>query len=123
MHRISVIFFDLYKTLIHIPTNTDPYLRFFEVLGFKDERKFEAVSRITMTEEFYTFKEITKRLDVAYKEEMQDFFIDLEKEIAQAMNFKSENYVKKRKHNCKDKLVEMIKQDPRYPDLWDEPDT
>ena len=45
-----------------------------------------------------------------------------QKEIAQAMNFKSENYVKKRKHNCKDKLIEMIKKDPRYPDLWDEPD-
>ena len=45
-----------------------------------------------------------------------------QKEIAQAMNFKSENYVKKRKHNCKDKLIEMIKMDPRYPDLWDEPD-
>jgi RNA polymerase sigma factor (sigma-70 family) len=45
-----------------------------------------------------------------------------QKEIAQAMNLKSENYVKKRKHNCKEKLIEMIKQDPRYPDLWDEPD-
>ena len=45
-----------------------------------------------------------------------------QKEIAQAMNFKSENYVKKRKHICKDKLIEMIKMDPRYPDLWDEPD-
>jgi RNA polymerase sigma factor (sigma-70 family) len=46
-----------------------------------------------------------------------------QKEIAQALGFKSENYVKKRKHNCKDKLIEMIKQDPLYPDLWDEPDT
>jgi RNA polymerase sigma factor (sigma-70 family) len=46
-----------------------------------------------------------------------------QKEIAQAMNFKSENYVKKRKHNCKEKLIEMIKKDPRYPDLWDEPET
>lgn len=46
-----------------------------------------------------------------------------QKEIAQALNFKSENYVKKRKHNCKEKLIEMIKQDPQYPDLWDEPDT
>lgn len=45
-----------------------------------------------------------------------------QKEIAQAMNLKSENYVKKRKHNCKEKLVEMIKKDPHYPDLWDEPD-
>ena len=46
-----------------------------------------------------------------------------QKEIAQALNFKSENYVKKRKHNCKDKLIEMIKKDPQYPDLWDETDT
>lgn len=45
-----------------------------------------------------------------------------QKEIAQAMNLKSENYVKKRKHDCKEKLIEMIKKDPRYPDLWDEPD-
>ncbi len=46
-----------------------------------------------------------------------------QKEIAQALSFRSENYVKKRKHNCKEKLIEMIKQDPLYPDLWDEPDT
>ncbi len=46
-----------------------------------------------------------------------------QKEIAQALSFKSENYVKKRKHNCKDKLIEMIKKDPQYPDLWDETDT
>ena len=46
-----------------------------------------------------------------------------QKEIAQALNFKSENYVNKRKHNCKDKLIEMIKKDPQYPDLWDETDT
>jgi RNA polymerase sigma factor (sigma-70 family) len=46
-----------------------------------------------------------------------------QKEIAQAMNLKSEGYVKKRKHGCKEKLIEMIKQDPHYPDLWDEPET
>ena len=46
-----------------------------------------------------------------------------QKEIAHALSFKSENYVKKRKHNCKDKLIEMIKKDPQYPDLWDETDT
>ena len=46
-----------------------------------------------------------------------------QKEIAQALGFRSENYVKKRKHGCKEKLIEMIKEDPQYPDLWDEPDT
>ena len=46
-----------------------------------------------------------------------------QKEISEALGFKSENYVKKRKHGCKDKLISMIKEDPQYPDLWDEPDT
>ena len=46
-----------------------------------------------------------------------------QKEIAEALGFRSENYVKKRKHGCKEKLIEMIKEDPQYPDLWDEPDT
>ena len=45
-----------------------------------------------------------------------------QKEISQALGFKSENYVKKRKHGCKEKLISMIKQDPQYPDLWDQPD-
>lgn len=45
-----------------------------------------------------------------------------QKEISEALGFKSENYVKKRKHGCKEKLIAMIKEDPRYPDLWDEPD-
>ena len=45
-----------------------------------------------------------------------------QKEISEALGFKSENYVKKRKHGCKDKLISMIKEDPQYPDLWDEPD-
>ena len=46
-----------------------------------------------------------------------------QKEISEALGFKSENYVKKRKHGCRDKLISMIKEDPQYPDLWDEPDT
>jgi len=46
-----------------------------------------------------------------------------QKEISQALGFKSENYVKKRKHGCKEKLISMIKEDPQYPDLWDESDT
>ena len=43
-----------------------------------------------------------------------------QKEIAQALGFKSENYVKKRKHYCKEYLIKMIKEDPRYQDLLDD---
>jgi RNA polymerase sigma factor (sigma-70 family) len=36
------------------------------------------------------------------------------KEIARVLGLKSEQYVKKRKHICKEKLVESIKNDPNY---------
>ncbi len=35
-------------------------------------------------------------------------------EISRRMGYKSENYAKKRKHLCKEKLVEMIKGDPSF---------
>ncbi len=43
-----------------------------------------------------------------------------QKEIARILGFKSENYVKKRKHYCKDFLIRKIKDDPLYNDLLDE---
>ena len=42
-----------------------------------------------------------------------------QKEIARVLGFKSENYVKKRKHYCKDFLIRKIKEDPLYNDLMD----
>lgn len=38
-------------------------------------------------------------------------------EIARILNFKSEVYVRKRKHNCKENLVSKIKMDKRYLEL------
>ncbi|MGC9471654.1 MAG: RNA polymerase sigma factor [Bacteroidales bacterium] len=35
-------------------------------------------------------------------------------EIARRMGYKSENYARKRKFKCKEKLIEMIKNDPAY---------
>lgn len=43
-----------------------------------------------------------------------------QKEIARILGFKSENYVKKRKHFCKEFLVRKIREDPLYNDLLDE---
>lgn len=39
------------------------------------------------------------------------------KEIATIMGYKSEKYAKKRKYQCKEKLVENIKKDPKYKEL------
>ncbi|MBN2614048.1 MAG: sigma-70 family RNA polymerase sigma factor [Bacteroidales bacterium] len=36
------------------------------------------------------------------------------KEIAEKFGFKSENFVFKRKHQCKEQLIRMIKEDPDY---------
>lgn len=42
-----------------------------------------------------------------------------QKEIARILGFKSENYVKKRKHYCKAFLVRKIREDPLFHDLLD----
>lgn len=39
------------------------------------------------------------------------------KEIARVLGFKSDQYVKKRKHQCKEKLIASIKSDPRYNEM------
>ncbi len=39
------------------------------------------------------------------------------KEIANILGYKSDLYVKKRKHQCKEKLVNSIKNDPRFKEL------
>lgn len=39
------------------------------------------------------------------------------KEISRILRLKSDDYVKKRKHQCKEKLIANIKGDPRFKDL------
>ncbi len=43
-----------------------------------------------------------------------------QKEIADSLGFKSDNYVKKRKHYCKENLIKMIKQDPLFNEIKDD---
>ena len=43
-----------------------------------------------------------------------------QREIARILGFKSENYVKKRKHFCKDFLIRKIKADPEYKELMED---
>ncbi len=39
------------------------------------------------------------------------------RDIAEIMGYKSEKYAKKKKYQCKEKLIEKIKQDPKYSEL------
>lgn len=41
------------------------------------------------------------------------------REIARILGFKSEQYVKKRKHQCKEKLINSIRNDPEYKEFVD----
>jgi RNA polymerase sigma factor (sigma-70 family) len=43
-----------------------------------------------------------------------------QKEIAEALGFKSENYIKKRKHYCKEFLIKKIKESPDYQEAKEE---
>ena len=43
-----------------------------------------------------------------------------QKEIAEKLGYRSENYVKKRKHYCKQFLIDKIKEDPEYENRNDE---
>jgi len=44
------------------------------------------------------------------------------KEIAEIMGFKSENYVKKKKFYCKEKLIKLIKEDKEYQKIMKDKD-
>jgi RNA polymerase sigma factor (sigma-70 family) len=39
------------------------------------------------------------------------------KEIARVLGYKSDQYVKKRKHQCKEKLITSIRSDPRFSEI------
>lgn len=39
------------------------------------------------------------------------------KKIAQVMGYKSDKYAKKRKYQCKEKLIQKIKEDPKFKEL------
>lgn len=42
-----------------------------------------------------------------------------QKEIVKALGLKSENYIRKRKHYCKEFLIKKIKEDPKYKEFED----
>ena len=66
-------------------------------------------------ERYSIYQEHFKKLSFSCQKVLELFLAGIPlKEIANILGFKSEIYARKRKHMCKEKLVESIKTDPRY---------
>lgn len=71
-----------------------------------------------MNERYRLYQSHFKRLSFSCQKVLELFLARIPlKEIARILGFKSEQYAKKRKHQCKEKLVNNIKNDPEYGEL------
>lgn len=79
----------------------------------------EEISNIYWTNErFKLYQDHFKRLSYNCQKILELFLARIQlKEIARILRLKSDDYVKKRKHQCKEKLIANIKGDPRYDEL------
>ncbi len=71
-----------------------------------------------LNERYQLYQEHFKKLSFNCQKILELFLARIPlKEIARILGLKSEVYVKKRKHNCKEKLIENIKKDPKFNSL------
>lgn len=73
---------------------------------------------LEQTEKYRLFREKLQLLGQDCQRVLQLFFAKKPmKQIAQEMGYGSEQYAKKRKFQCKQKLTELIQKDPRYQEM------
>ncbi|MBM3436019.1 MAG: sigma-70 family RNA polymerase sigma factor [Bacteroidetes bacterium] len=79
----------------------------------------EDITNIYKTNErFKLYQDHFKRLSYNCQKILELFLARIQlKEIARILRLKSDDYVKKRKHQCKEKLISSIKNDPRFKEL------
>jgi RNA polymerase sigma factor (sigma-70 family) len=71
-----------------------------------------------LNERYQLYQEHFKKLSFNCQKILELFLARIPlKEIARILGLKSEVYVKKRKYNCKERLVENIKKDPKFNSL------
>lgn len=85
MENVRVIFFDLYNTLVFLPENTNPYLRFFHLCGISDIIQLKKAIRIVLTEDLPSFQAVAERLNVEYDKKVEHLTSVLNEEILQAV--------------------------------------
>jgi RNA polymerase sigma factor (sigma-70 family) len=79
----------------------------------------DEVTNVYLTNERYKlYQDHFKRLSYNCQKILELFLARIQlKEIARILRLKSEDYVKKRKHQCKEKLIVNIKSDPRFKEI------
>jgi RNA polymerase sigma factor (sigma-70 family) len=71
-----------------------------------------------LNEKYKLYQDHFNRLSFSCQKVLELFLAGIPlKEIANILGFKSEQYAKKRKYQCKEKLVSSIKSDPEYKKL------
>lgn len=87
-----------------------------ENLGLIDESDIEAAFLKEEKHSFYLskLKELGEQCRQLLEYHTQGKRI---REIVQLMGFSSENYARKRKFKCKEKLIKIIEEDPKYKDF------
>ncbi len=68
-----------------------------------------------MNERYKLYQDHFRRMSYSCQKVLELFLAGIPlKEIANILGFKSEQYAKKRKHQCKEKLISNIKSDPEF---------
>ncbi|MEO9870255.1 RNA polymerase sigma factor [Ekhidna sp.] len=89
--------------------------------GIEDELGNDLEEMIINNEKQDLYVQHFRELTDSCKKLLQLFFKGIKmKEIADQLGFSSEGYARKRKHNCQEKLIENIKQDPIFKELTNE---
>ncbi|MCB0806527.1 MAG: sigma-70 family RNA polymerase sigma factor [Bacteroidales bacterium] len=87
-------------------------LESFVILGDDIFQEYEAVERYKLYQDHFN------KLSYSCQKVLELFLAKIPlKEIARILGFKNEQYAKKRKFQCKEKLVESIKTDPRFNEI------
>lgn len=82
------------------------------------ELEADIVSHFETNERLILFQDHFNKLSYNCQKILELFLAQIQlKEIARVLGYKSEQYVKKRKHQCKEKLIASIKNDPRYKEI------
>jgi len=91
---------------------------FIEESGKFIELNEDYLSLNERNEKYKIYQDHFKKLSYSCQKILELFLAKVQlKEIAHILGLKSDQYVKKRKHQCKEKLIASIKNDPRYKEL------
>lgn len=82
--NIQAVVFDLYKTLIYLADETEPYIRLFKDIGLQTSGKLKQECKIALTENFDNLADLVKKIKPDMQVNLKPYQQELEKEISSA---------------------------------------